>query len=71
MLGDAPIMAFASAVDLGRARSFYEGVLGLTMVEMNDFACVLRAGGVTLRITRVESLTPQPFTVLGWEVIDI
>lgn len=71
MLADAPIMAFVSAVDLDRARAFYEEVLGLAVEEVNDFACVMRSGGTSLRVTRVESLAPQPFTVLGWEVDDI
>jgi len=71
MLADAPIMAFVSAVDLDRARAFYEEVLGLAVEEVNDFACVMRSGGTSLRVTRVESLASQPFTVLGWEVDDI
>jgi len=70
-LADAPIMAFVSAVDLDRARAFYEEVLGLAVEEVNDFACVMRSGGTSLRVTRVESLASQPFTVLGWEVDDI
>jgi predicted enzyme related to lactoylglutathione lyase len=71
MLGEAPIVAFLPTTDLGRARSFYEGVLGLAVEEVDGFACVLRGGGTTLRVTLVESLTPQPFTVLGWLVTDI
>jgi len=70
-LRDASIVAFVPTTDLGRARDFYAGVLGLTEVETNDFACVLRAGATMLRVTRVESLTPHPFTVLGWGVEDI
>ena len=71
MLAEAPIVAFVPTTDLDRARSFYEGVLGLAVEEVNGFACVLRGGGTTLRVTLVESLTPQPFTVLGWLVTDL
>ena len=71
MLGNAPIMAFISATDLATARAYYEGVLGLAVTEVNDFACVLRGGGTMVRVTHVDSLTPQPFTVLGWEVTNI
>jgi predicted enzyme related to lactoylglutathione lyase len=71
MLGDAPIVAFVSATDLGRARAFYEGVLGLTVMDVNDFACVVSGAGTMLRITHVESMTPQPFTVLGWQILDM
>jgi catechol 2,3-dioxygenase-like lactoylglutathione lyase family enzyme len=65
------LIAFVSAVDLERSRAFYEGTLGLTVDEVNDFACVLRSGDTMLRVTKVDSLTPQPFTVLGWQVDDI
>lgn len=71
MLGHASIVAFVPSTDLVRARAFYEGVLGLTVEDVNDFACVLRGAGTMLRVTLVESLTPQPFTVLGWDVDDI
>jgi catechol 2,3-dioxygenase-like lactoylglutathione lyase family enzyme len=65
------LIAFVSAVDLDRARAFYEGTLGLSVEEVNDFACVLRSGDTMLRVTKVDSLAPQPFTVLGWQVADI
>jgi len=68
MLESARAVAFLSATDLGRARDFYEGVLGLPVEDVTDFACVFRAAGVTLRVTLVGELSPQPFTVFGWEV---
>src|SRR5690349_6860872 len=71
MLGDSALMAFVSSTDLARARAFYEGVLGLTVQGVDDYACVLLAGGTTLRVTRVDELSPQPFTVLGWIVPDV
>jgi catechol 2,3-dioxygenase-like lactoylglutathione lyase family enzyme len=70
-LRDAAIVAFAATTDVNRARDFYAGILGLTVEETNDFACVLRGGGTMLRLTKVDSFTPQPFTVLGWAVGDI
>ena len=71
MLSDAPIVAFVPATDLDRARAFYADRLGLTVEDVNDFACVLRGAGTMLRVTKVERFTPQGFTVLGWEVADI
>ncbi|KAA2254281.1 VOC family protein [Solihabitans fulvus] len=71
MLGSAQIVAFVPATDLERSREFYENVLGLRVTEVTAFACVLTAGGVTVRITQVDQLRPQPFTVLGWVVSDI
>ena len=70
MLGSAPGIAFLPSTDLSRARRFFED-LGLDVVTVNDYACVLRAGTTTLRVTRVDQLQPQPFTVFGWEVADI
>jgi hypothetical protein len=32
---------------------------------------VLDANGITLRLTPVPDLQPQPFTIAGWEVADI
>jgi catechol 2,3-dioxygenase-like lactoylglutathione lyase family enzyme len=60
-----------SVTDLYRARAFYEDSLGLEFADVDLFACVFRSGEVTLRVTKVNELHPQPFTVLGWEVADI
>lgn len=68
MLGSAKIVAFASITDLPRARRFYEGVLGLRFVSQDPFALVMDANGTTLCLAVVQALTPQPFTVLGWDV---
>jgi catechol 2,3-dioxygenase-like lactoylglutathione lyase family enzyme len=71
MLGSSEVIAFAGAADLGRAREFYERVLGLRLVEQNDFACVFDANGTMLRVTAVGEAARAPYTVLGWRVRDI
>ena len=71
MLGSARPVVFVATTDGDRAREFYEGVLGLALVEDQGFALVFDLAGTPLRVTRVESFTPQPFTVLGWEVDDL
>jgi catechol 2,3-dioxygenase-like lactoylglutathione lyase family enzyme len=71
MLESAHAVAFVPATDLDRARDFYGGVLGLEVLDVSGFACVFRAGGTTLRVTLVGELSPQPFTVFGWEVAAI
>lgn len=71
MLESSHVVAFAAATDLQRAREFYEGVLGLTVAEHNDFACVLDANGTMLRITAVPEVRRASYTVLGWRVTDI
>jgi catechol 2,3-dioxygenase-like lactoylglutathione lyase family enzyme len=64
-------IAFLPSLDLDRSRRFFVDTVGLTAIETNSFACVLETGGVMLRVTKVEDLRPQPFTVFGWAVDDI
>ena len=71
MLATAALVAFVPALDLERARSFYEHTLGLPLVEANPMACVFTCGGATLRVTAVSALTPAGFTIAGWVVPDI
>jgi catechol 2,3-dioxygenase-like lactoylglutathione lyase family enzyme len=71
MLKDARTGAFVAVTDRARARTFYGGTLGLPLVHEDDFALVFDSFGTTLRVSPMKTLTPQPFTVLGWEVPDI
>jgi catechol 2,3-dioxygenase-like lactoylglutathione lyase family enzyme len=71
MLSSAPGIAFLPSTDLDRSRRFFERELGLSVESLDEYACVLHAGSTTLRVTRVEELRPQPFTVFGWFVPDI
>ncbi len=71
MLQTGHLIAFASTTDLGRARPFYAGVLGLRLVEENTYACVFDAHGTMLRITAVGEVAHPGYTVLGWRVDDI
>jgi len=71
MLGTAPVTAFLAITDSSRASLFYCDTLGLRRVYEDDFALVLDAHGVELRLQKVPAFTPQPFTALGWRVQDI
>lgn len=71
MLEDAELVAFVATRDLSRARTFYESVLGLRVLEANEFAVVYDANGTQLRVTQVNELEIAPFTVLGWRVENI
>lgn len=71
MQESAELVAFVPSTDLERSRTFYESVIGLTLAEMTAYACVVRSGSTTLRITLADGMRPQPFTVLGWTVQDI
>ena len=71
MLGSAQITAFVPTSDSERARGFYVDALGLGFVSDDQFALVLDANGITVRVSKVGEFTPQKFTVLGWKVSDI
>jgi catechol 2,3-dioxygenase-like lactoylglutathione lyase family enzyme len=72
MLGSTDIVAFLPTTDAERARSFYEGVLGLSFVKDDGFAMVLDANGIMIRVAKVgKDFVPAKFTILGWQVSDI
>jgi catechol 2,3-dioxygenase-like lactoylglutathione lyase family enzyme len=72
-LGQADLVAFAASADLERARTFYEGALGLPLLHQDGYACLFSASakGTKLRVTLVQQVAVAPYTVLGWEVADI
>jgi catechol 2,3-dioxygenase-like lactoylglutathione lyase family enzyme len=65
MLGAINIVAFVPTRDSGKARSFYEGVLGLRFVQDDGFALVLDANGIMVRVAKAPEFKPAPFTILG------
>ena len=71
MLGSTNIVAFVPIKDSGKARAFYEGVLGLRFVKDDGFALVLEANGIMVRAAKMKEVTPAQFTILGWQVSDI
>jgi catechol 2,3-dioxygenase-like lactoylglutathione lyase family enzyme len=71
MLAAHPIMAFVATTRPEQARAFYQGVLGLPLVEDTPFALVFQAGGTSLRVQKAGPFQPHPFTALGWQVPDI
>ena len=72
ILGTSKLVAFVATKDPSKARTFYEGVLGLRLVEdEKPFALVFDANGIMLRVTIVQEHNPAPFTVLGWDVASI
>ena len=71
MLSEAAFTGFLGATDLARARGFFETVLGLSVVSVDDFALLLRGQNGLIRVTRVERAARAPYTVLGWDVADL
>ncbi len=70
MLNNEKIMAFVGVSDADKARAFYRDTLGLTMLYEDGFALAFDIGGIMLRVTLVNEVRPQPYTVLGWQVND-
>jgi len=68
MLAGAKLIAFAAISDADRARQFYCGLLGLDLREETEFALVLDAAGVELRLQKVGEVLAPPYTSLGWQV---
>ena len=71
MLATSDVIAFAPTTDLPRARSFYEAVLGLSVVDETAYAVVFDAHGTMLRVTAVAEVAHPGYTVLGWRVTDM
>jgi len=71
MLSDKTLKAFIPTVNPDRARQFYKDILGLKLLSEDNYGLEFDANGTLLRINIVEKLTPQPFTVLGWNLDDI
>ncbi len=71
MLGTAKLVAFVATADPVKAKTFYGEVLELEKLEDSPFALVFDANGTIVRVQKVESVSPPPYTVLGWEVTDI
>jgi len=71
MLAACDIMGFIPTVDAARARRFYIDTLRLDFVSQDEFALVVRANGIDIRITSMDAFNPAPYTILGWKVPDI
>jgi catechol 2,3-dioxygenase-like lactoylglutathione lyase family enzyme len=71
MLGSERLVAFGATVNASHAARFYGEILGLPVQSESPFAVVLDANGVELRLQKVATLTPQSFTMLGWQVRDL
>ena len=71
MINDANLVAFVATANPDRARAFYRDTLGLTLIDEHDFALVFDSAGTTLRVQKVQSVAPIPYTALGWRVADV
>jgi len=71
MLSSASLIGFLATASAVAAKQFYGSVLGLALVEDTPFALVFNSNGTTLRIQKVQQLSPTAHTALGWAVHDI
>ena len=71
MLAASKIIGFVPTKDSKKAREFYEGKLGFQFVSDDPFALVMRAGETMIRVSKANDFVPAPYTVMGWEVMDI
>src|ERR1700761_6755927 len=70
MIDKNRLMAFVPVSSADKARGFYRDTLGLRLISEDGFALAFDVEGVMLRATLIPKFTPQPFTVLGWQVTD-
>lgn len=71
MLDQARLMGFVPTTDYAKARAFYEGKMGFTVVTQDEYAMVMRAGDHMVRIVRTPHMKAAQGTILGWEVPDV
>jgi catechol 2,3-dioxygenase-like lactoylglutathione lyase family enzyme len=71
MLDSAKLVAFGATSRAAEASRFYRDALGLRLRSEDDYALVFDANGVELRLQKVATVKPQPFTMLGWQVPDL
>ena len=71
MLASEKLTAFVGTTNADRARAFYHGVLGLTLVSEDGHGIMFECNGIPLRVAMAKERTPAKYTVLGWQVKDI
>ena len=72
MLGDYPVDVMLLATDLGVARRFYGGTLGLkVLLEDEQFLTFRCGGGSRLVVTKSTTGTADEATKASWRVDDI
>jgi predicted enzyme related to lactoylglutathione lyase len=71
MLGTHPIYPVLLATDLGAAKDFYHGRLGLEILRESDAGITLRCGGTQLSITKSTTGTADSQTQAAWNVANL
>jgi catechol 2,3-dioxygenase-like lactoylglutathione lyase family enzyme len=71
MLAHETMVAFLSTTDAGRARAFYEGVLGLAFTGDHEHLMTFACGAAGLNLQKADKANPPLGTALGWTVRDL
>jgi catechol-2,3-dioxygenase len=72
MLGDHPVDVMLLATDLGAARRFYAGTLGLpVLLEAEEFLTFQCGGDSRLVVTKSTTGPADPATKASWRVADL
>ena len=71
MLAQETLVAFLGTSKPAAARAFYEGVLGLTLVDDHEFLMVFQSGPARVSLQKLDQVTPPHGTALGWNVKDL
>jgi len=74
MLGESKATSGFAVRDMGRAREFYEGTLGLrveVLDEEHGVAKLVLTGGYDVLMYLSADMTPPSYTILNFEVNDI
>ena len=71
MVSQGQVIGFIPTTNAARARGFYQDVLELEFLDEDPFALVFESRGTAIRVVKIDSFTPVPYTILGWEVKDI
>ncbi len=71
MITGNKLKAFIPSTHPDKARDFYSRKLGFKLLSEDSYGIDFEANEAKIRVSFVENLIPQPFTVLGWEAEDI
>jgi len=71
MIANAPVVTILPAGDLSRARTFYEGKLGLRPISEKETGVMYECGGGTMLYIYQRESTKAEHTVAGFSVEDI
>jgi catechol 2,3-dioxygenase-like lactoylglutathione lyase family enzyme len=71
MLGDKDVAATLAVKDLGAAREFYEGTLGLALVADLDGGVLYRSGNSMVLVYESEFAGTNQATAASWSVDDV